>query len=335
MGFSSVYGPFRRRFLRRSVAAFITLPGLAIAQAPGGARRVALLLSGTPAATAHLVKALVGGLVQFDWIEGRNLRLDIRHADGDLSRLRSLAAGLLGLKPDVIVASNEQVAREAVALTKTVPIVFAVGFDPVGTKLVQSLARPGGNVTGLSTLSYELVPKRLELLKKAVPTLKRVAVIYRAGDANADRVLKSLVEPALTLGLTIIPGEVSDATGFDRAFEHFSKQKAGGILQAPDAYFFSHAARIAELTVKHSLAAGFGVSESARFGALFSYGPDFTAIFRRSATLVDKILKGAKPADLPVEQVNVYELVVNLKTARALGIKLPPSFMLQATQTIE
>lgn len=159
--------------------------------------------------------------------------------------------------------------------------------------------------------------------------------MYRAGDANADRVLKSLVEPARALGLTIVPGEVSDAAGFERAFEQFSQQQAEGIVQTPDAFFFQHAARIAELTVKHRLAAGFGVTESARFGALFSYGPDFTAIFRRSATLVDKILKGARPADIPVEQVNVYELVVNLKTARALGIKLPPSFLLQATQTIE
>ena len=327
--------PFRRRFLRRSVAAVLSLPGLVLAQAPAGTRRVALLLSGTPATTSHFVKAFVAGMAKLDWIEGRNLRLEIRHAEGDLSRLPSLVAGLLGQKPDVIVASNEQVAREAAALTKTVPIVFAVGFDPVGTKLVQSLARPGGNVTGLSTLSYELVPKRLELLKTAVPGLKRVAVIYRAGDANADRVLRSLMEPALTLGLTIIPGEVSDATGFERVFEQFSKQKADGILQAPDAFFFSHAARIAELTVKHRLAAGFGVIESAKFGALFSYGPDFTAIFRHAATLVDKILKGAKPADIPVEQVNVYELVVNLKTARALGIKLPPAFLLQVTQTIE
>jgi len=216
-----------------------------------------------------------------------------------------------------------------------VPIVFAVGFDPVGTKLVQSFARPGGNVTGLSTLSYELVPKRLELLKNAVPGLRRVAVIYRAGDANADRVLRSLVEPARALGLTIVPMEVPDAAGFERAFDQISQQQADGILQAPDAFFFQHAARIAELTVKYRLAAGFGVTESARFGALFSYGPDFGAIFRRSATLVDKILKGARPAELPVEQVNVYELVVNLKTARRLGIELPPSFLLQATQTIE
>ena len=274
-------------------------------------------------------------MAQLGWVQERNLRLDVRHSEGDLSRLRSLATELLDQKPDVFVASNEQVAREAAALTKSAPIVFAVGFDPVGIKLVQSLARPGGNVTGLSTLSYELVPKRLALLKSAVPGLRRVAVMYRAGDANADRVLKSLAEPARALGLTIVPGEISDAAGLERAFEQFSQQKADGIVQAPDAFFFQHAARIAELTVKHRLAAGFGVTESARFGALFSYGPDFAAIFRRSATLVDKILKGTRPADIPVEQVNVYELVVNLKTARALGIKLPPSFLLQATQTIE
>lgn len=298
-------------------------------------RRVALLLTTTPAAAAHLVKALAEGLAQLGWVEGRNLHLEVRYAESDPTRHRPLAAELLGQRPDVFVASNEPVAREAVALTKTVPIVFAIGFDPVGAGLVRSLARPGGNVTGFSILTYELMPKRLALLKEAVPGLTRVAVLYHAGDANADQVIKSLAEPARALGLTIMAGEVSDAGGFERTFEELARQKAGAILQVPDAFFFPHAARVVDLAVRHGLASGFAPLEYARAGGLFSYGPDFAAIFRRSAELVDRILKGANPANIPVEQANVYELIVNVKTARRLGIELPRTFLLRATRTIE
>ena len=328
-------GTSRRRFIGEAVAALFALPGVVSAQAPGGTRRVALLLTSSPAAASHLVKALVEGLGGLGWVEGRNLRMDVRYAGGDLSRHRPLAAELLAQKPDVFVASNEPVAQEAAALTKTIPIVFTIGFDPVDSGLVQSLARPGGNVTGLSVLTYELMPKRLALLKQAVPGLARVALMYRTGDANADRVLKSLAEPARTLGLTIIPGDVRDAGGFERAFEQFAQKRAGAILLVPDAFFFQHTARVTDLAIKHGLASSYSVVEYARAGALFSYGPDFAAIFRRSASVIDKILKGANPANIPVEQANVYELVVNLKTARRLGIKLPQTFLLQATQTIE
>lgn len=298
-------------------------------------RRVALLLTTTPAAAAHLVKALAEGLAQLGWVEGRNLHLEVRYAESDPTRHRPLAAELLGQRPDVLVASNEPVAREAAALTKTVPIVFAIGFDPVSAGLVRSLARPGGNVTGFSILTYELMPKRLALLKEAVPGLKRVAVLYHAGDANADQVIKSLAEPARALGLTIIAGEVPDAGGFERTFEELARQRAGAILLVPDAFFFPHAARVVDLAVRHGLASGFAPLEYARAGGLFSYGPDFAAIFRRSAELVDRILKGANPANIPVEQANVYELVVNVKTARRLGIELPRTFLLRATRTIE
>lgn len=325
----------RRIFLRQSVAALIALPGLVMAQAPLGVRRVAFLSGSNSAAMSHRVKALVDGLSELGWVEGRNLRLDIRYAEADTSRYRPLAAELLAQRPDVFIAGTEPVAWEAAAVTKTVPIVFTIGYDPVGSGLVQSLARPGGNVTGFTVLNYELMPKRLTLLKEAVPGLTRVAVIYRMGDANADRVLKSLAEPARTLGLTIIPGGVRDAGGLEQAFEQIVRQKAEGILHAPDSFFFLHATRVMDLAIKHRLYSGSTLSEYARAGALFSYGPDASAVYRRSATLVDKILKGAKPATIPVEQPNLYEMVVNLKTARLLGIKLPHSILIQATQTIE
>lgn len=325
----------RRRFLRHSAAAVIALPGLAAAQALSGARRVSVVFGSNSAATSTWRKALVGGLGELGWNEERNLRLDFRYAEGDASRYRPLAAELLGLKPDVLVAGFEPIAREAAILTKTVPIIFAIGYDPVGSGLVQSLSRPGRNITGISILSYELMAKRLALLKEAVPGLKRVAVLYRKGDVNAQRAIKLLAEPAKILGLAIVQGEVVDAAGLDRAFEQIVHQKADGVMVVADVLFFQHAAQVFSLANKYRLASGFGAVEGAAAGALFSYSPDLAVVYRRLATLIDKILKGARPAEMPVEQLNVYELVVNLKTARKLGIELPRSFLLQATQTIE
>jgi putative ABC transport system substrate-binding protein len=306
-----------------------------MAQAARGTRQVAVLLASTPAAASHLVNALIGGLAELGWADGRNLHLDVRYGENDPARTRSLAAQQLDQKPDLVVAVNEQVAREVAALTKTLPIVVPIGFDLVGSGLVQSLARPGGNVTGLSVLLYELMPKRLALLKEAVPRVTRVAVLYRTEDPNADRVLTSLAEPARILGITIIRSEIRDIAQWERTIEQASQQKAGGILQAPDSFFFQNRTRIAELTIKHGLVSCSNSVEAAQAGSLFSYGVDFVAVLRRSATLVDKIFKGANPASMPVEQANVFELVVNLKTARRLGINLPRTFMLQATQTIE
>jgi len=335
MGFSSDFKLFRRRFLRRAVAAAIALPGIVVAQAPGGTRRVALLFASSPATTSHLVKALAAGLAELGWVEGRNLRLEVRYGENDAARFRRLASELLDQRPEVFVAGNEPVAREVVALTKTVPIVSPLSFDPVAAGLVQSLASPGGNVTGFSILNYELMPKRLQLLKEAVPGLKRVAVMYLSGDVNADRVLKLLAEPAKQMGVTIVPIEIRDLDGLEMGFKQVVKQNAGGLIPVPSGFFFQHRVRIADLAIKNRLAFGQANVEAATAGSLFGYGANYAALFRRSAALVDKILKGAKPANMPVEQANVYELVVNLKTARALGIKLPPSFMLQATQTIE
>ena len=306
-----------------------------MAQAPGGSRRVAAMTAGDSAATSHLVKALVGGLADLGWVEGRNLRLDIRYGENDAARFRRLADELLALRPDVFVAGNEPVARVVASLTKTVPVVVPLGFDLVSSGLVRSLASPGGNVSGFSIMGYETMPKRLALLKEAVPGLTRLVLMHRPGDANLERVRSLLEEPARKLGLTIVLGEVRDAADLERGFERAAGEKAGGIVLAQDSFFFQHRGRVSELAIKHRMVQyGSGI-ESARAGFLFSYGPDFAALFRRSATLVDKILKGANPANIPVEQASVYELVVNLKTARALGIKLPRSFLLQVTQTIE
>jgi putative ABC transport system substrate-binding protein len=325
----------RRLFIRHSVAAVIALPRFAFAQTAGGTRRVAVLLASSPATASHFLKALGGGLADLGWVEGRNLQLDVRYGENDAARFQRLAAELLALRPDVFVAGNEPVAREVVALTKTVPIVVPISFDPVGAGLVRSLASPGGNVTGFSILIYELMPKRLQLLKEAVPGLKRVAVMYLSGDVNADRVFKLLAEPAKQMGITIVPVEIRDLDGLEMGFKQVVKQNAGGLLPVPGGFFFQHRVRIADLAIKNRLAFAQASVEAATAGSLFGHGANFAALFRRSATLVDKILKGANPANIPLEQANVYELVVNLKTARALGIKLPPSFLVQVTQTID
>jgi putative ABC transport system substrate-binding protein len=296
--------PTRRRFVKRALAAALALPGLAMAQAPRGTRSVALVLASSPATASHLAKAVVEGLAERGWAEGRNLRLEVGYGENDPARMRKVVADLLERRPDVFVAGNETVARHAAALTKTTPIVFALGFDPIGAGLVRSLAKPGGNVTGISVLSYELMPKRLALLKEAVPGATHVGFLYRAGDSNSPRLLEALAGPAKTLGVTIIPAPVSDAANLEEAFEKVAKHKATAVLGA-------HA------------------------GALFSYGPELASAFRRAAVQVDRILKGADAAVLPVEQANVYELVVNLKTARRLGLALPRTFMLQATQVID
>ncbi len=294
-----------------------------------------MILASSPATASHFIKALTEGLAELGWTEKRNLRLDVRFGNNDQSTFSALAAELLNLKPDVFVAGNEPVALAVAALTKTVPIVVPVGFDLVASGLIRSLAKPGGNVTGYSTLTYELMPKRLQLLKEATPKMTRFAILYRPDAPYATLTLNALAEATKVLRLTMIPIEVRDVGALGQAFAQVVKQKAGGILFAPDAFFFQHRAQLAELALEHRLAAGANNLESVTAGFLFAYGAEFPAVFRRSAALVDKILKGANPANMPVEQVNVYELALNRKTARTLGIQLPDSFLVQVTQTIE
>jgi len=269
------------------------------------------------------------------WVEGRNLVLDVRYAGGDPARYTSLAAEALALKPDVIVAGTDAVARAAAALTKSVPIVFILGFDPVGSGLVQSFARPGGNVTGFSILAFELVAKRAALLKEAVPRLERLGVLYREGDADAQRSLAPLASEMRKIGVTLIPAGAKQADDLPKAFEKMAQDGAQGVIEMPEPLFFQECQRVAELALKHRLPTTFTTVEHAHAGMLMAYAVDLVAMFRRAATLVDKILKGANPATMPVEQANVYELFLNLRTARALGLTLPASLLVRATRVIE
>lgn len=324
----------RRQVLLGS-AASLAAPHRLYAQPQQRMRRVGFIGSSTPTAAGHFLKAYVAGMRDLGWVEGRNLVLDVRYAGGDPARYTPLAAELLALKPDVLVAGIDSVAKAAAALTKLVPIVFVLGLDPVGLGLVQSFTRPGGNVTGFSILAFELVMKRASLLKEAVPRLERLGVMYREGDADAQRWLAPLAGEMRKIGVTLIPAGAKQADDLPKAFEKMQQDGAQGVLEMPEPLFFQERQRIAELALKYRLPTTFTTVEHAHAGMLMAYAVDLAAIFRRAATLVDKILKGANPATMPIEQASVYELFLNLRTARALGLTLPASLLIRATRVIE
>jgi putative ABC transport system substrate-binding protein len=275
------------------------------------------------------------GLRDLGWVEGKNISIEYRYAEGRRDRLPDLAADLVRLKVEVIVTSSGPAALAAQKATRAIPIVMASGGDPVALGLGESLARPGGNITGLSQMSPELSGKRLELLKEMVPKLSRVAVLWNPQGLSSPLGWKEIQLPARQLGIQLHSLEVRSPDDFNQAFEAASKARAGALFVMPDPVMVTNLKRIAGLAVKSRLPSIFHVSEFADAGGLATYGPDRVDMFRRAATFVDKILKGAKPADLPVEQPTRFELVINLKTAKTLGITIPQSIMLQATRVIE
>ena len=324
----------RRRFLAAS-SALLAAPLASFAQPRQEVRRVAYLGSTTLNSGRHLVRAFFKEMTTLGWTEGRNLQVDSRWADGDPKSYDSLVAGLLASNPDLFIASVDAIARQAATRTKTIPIVFVLGFDPVGLGVVKSLASPGGNVTGFSVLNYELLPKRLSLLKEMVPRLARVAVIYREGGAQAQKWVKLLTDEAGKLGIRILPGAMRDSDDIVPVFTDLARQKADGVLNVPEPFFFQHRKLMAELALQHRMASLFGATEFADAGALMAYASNFAAVYRQAAKLADKILRGAAPSSIPVEQSNVYELIINLRTAKALGIAVPRAILLQATRVIE
>ena len=325
----------RRRRLLIASGALLAAPIAAFGQSKPEIRRIAYLGSTSGESGRHLVRAFFDELSKMGWVDGQKLRIDMRWAEGDPKKYDSLAAELLASNPDLFVASVDAIARYAAARTKTIPIVFVLGFDPVGLGVVKSLASPGGNVTGFSVLNYELLPKRLSLLKEAVPKLVRLAVICREGDKEAQKWVKLLADDAGKLGIRILPGAMRDSEDIVAVFKDLARQKADGVLNVPEPFFFQHRKLMADLAVQHRMAALFGATEFADAGALMAYSTDFAAVYRQAARLVDRILKGAVPAAIPVEQSNVYELIVNLRTAKALGITVPRAILLQATRVIE
>jgi putative ABC transport system substrate-binding protein len=329
----------RRVFLSAVTGGLLAAPLATEAQPAAKAFRIGLLGSNWAAAPPHLHGAFLQALRDLDYAEGRNVVLEYRDAEGNVERLPALAAELVALKVDVIVAGPTLAALAAKQVTRTVPIVFIGPSDPVGSGLVTSLARPGGNVTGLSAaLSPELVGKCLEQLTQAVPGVSRVAILWQPG-SGAERTerdtLKGAEVAARALGVRLQVAEARGPADIDRAFSHMARARAGGLIVLNTVMFLSERRRLVALAAKNRLPALYTFREFVHAGGLMSYGHNQADLNRRAATYVDKILRGARPADLPVEQPTKFDLVINLKTAKALGLRIPPSVLARADQVIE
>jgi putative ABC transport system substrate-binding protein len=293
-------------------------------------------LSPSPAAAAQpYVEALRQGLGERGWVEHQNILIDYRFADGHEDLVRELAADLVGSKVTVIVTEGGPTAAAAKQITASTPIVFGVAGDPVGTGLVTSIPHPGSNVTGLTTFSPELAGKRLELLAEVVPSLSRVAVLWNAASEDKAREFAETETAAHTLGIQVQSLPVRAPEELEWAFERASREHAGALTTLGDPLTVNQRARIVELAHQYRLAAIYPLKLFAEAGGLMNYGPSITRLFRRAAYYVDRILKGAKPADLPVEQPREFDFVINLRTAQTLGLTIPPHVLLQATEVIQ
>jgi ABC-type uncharacterized transport system substrate-binding protein len=278
------------------------------------------------------------GLNELGYIEGRNIVIEYRSADGKIERLPGLATELVGLRVDLIVAQATPAGRAAQQATTTIPIVVTAMGDPVRDGLVASLARPGGNITGTTFLGPELVPKRLSFLRELLPTISRVAVLWHPGafsEPTIREMLNEVAQAARRLGVQLQLVEVRSADEFDHAFTTMVGARAEALFQFPSTLLFNERRRIVDLAARHRLPAMFNAREFVQLGGLIAYGANLAELNRRAAAYVDKILKGAKPSDLPVEQPTKFELFINLKTARALGLAVPDRLLVGADEVIE
>ena len=310
------------------------VPLAADAQSTGKVRRIGYLGSGVP--TAAPVAAFRQGLRDLGWTEGRNIVIEYRFAEGRLERLPAFAADLAKLRVEVIVAGATAPALAAKKATATLPIVMMNAFEPDKLGLIASLARPGGNVTGVSySVGPDITGKMLELLKEAVPKVRQVAILSNpANPAHAPAVL-NLREAAAPLGVQLQLLEAREPEQFSAAFDAMGKERAEALLVVADALFVTHRAKLHEFASKNRLPTMHGLRDHVEAGGLLSFGPGIVATSARAAFYVDKILKGAQPADLPVEQPTKFELAINLRTAKALGLTIPKSLLVRADQVIE
>ncbi len=323
----------RRTFIATSAMALLAAPPAAEAQQAGKVYRIGFLFFGSRGPSREL-DTFRQGLRELGYIEGQNIVIEYRFASGRAERLPELAAELARLKPDVLVTPGTPASLGAKQATTTIPIVFAGVADAVGAGLIANLARPGGNITGLTSISAELGGKRLELLKEVAPKASRVAVLYNPADPSNVLVLKELQKSAPALGLTLQPLEVRGPGGFEGAFVAMTRQRAHALFGAAGILTTEHRKALVDLAAKRRIPAIWGERQFVDAGGLMSYAVDFYDQVRGAASYVDKILKGAKPGDLPVEQPTKYELVINLNTARTLGLTIPQSVLVRADQVI-
>jgi ABC-type uncharacterized transport system substrate-binding protein len=325
----------RRTFLAGTGVALLAAPLAVEAQQPGKVYRVGFLGNSTAALEGNLVGPFREGLRDLGYIEGRNILIEYRWADGKYERFPALIAELAALKVDVIVTAGTPAALAVKKTTPSIPLVMAAVGDPIGVGLVASLARPGGNVTGLSAIAPELEGKRLELLREVVPKLSHIAVLWNPDNPLHAGSLKEIKTAAQVLGIKVQLLGVQVSEEFSAAFAAILKERPGALLILADRIFLHNRARIVGFEATHRLPGVYAYRELVEAGGLMSLGPSYAGMHRRAATYVDKILKGAKPADLPVEQPTKFELVINLKTAKALGLTIPPSLLGRADEVIQ
>ena len=328
----------RRREFITLIGGAATWPLAARAQRPASTlRRIGLLLPGNARTTVvrGQLEAFRQGLKEYGWVEGQNISVEYSFAEGREDALAAIAAELARLRLDVIVAEGTAAIQAAKTVTQTVPIVMATSADPVGTGFVASLNRPGGNITGLSLQTAELSGKRLQLLTEIVPGLARLAVLSNPLNPSIAPIVEQTKAAAQSLGVEVHVAEVQAPDKFESAFAAITSAHAGALIVLPDPLLYGQHPRVVTFTAASHLPTLFPEKEVAEVGGLMAYGPSIPGSFRRAAAYVDKILRGAKPADLPVEQPTTFELVVNLQTARAIGVTIPTSILLRADEVIE
>ena len=325
----------RREFIRLLGAGTAAWPIIARAQQAPGHPIIAVLSPISAAAATRNIEALRTGLRDLGYSEGRNITLEIRYADGAIERLAELVAELVALKPAVIVAGSPAAALAVRAVTARIPVVMNSSLDPVALGLASSMARPGGNVTGFWWGDETLVGKRLQLLKEAVPDAMRVGIIVHPDDPTGANEVKQAPMVASALGLTLRVLEVRALTDFDAAFATLMHENMQGLYVNSSPLFVSYRTELAALAARSHLPTIYGFRDFATAGGLMSYGASLPDLYRSEAGLIDKILKGANPADMPIERPIVFELLINLRTARTLGLNIPPSLLARADEVIE
>jgi putative tryptophan/tyrosine transport system substrate-binding protein len=322
---------------------FITLIGgaaawplAARAQQPAGkVWRIGLIAGGSRAAVSDIAAAFPQGMRELGYLEGKDFIIEWRFADGNYQRFSEFAAELLRLKVDLFVLGTAAALRTVQQATATIPIVVVYSTDPVGNGLVASLARPGGNTTGLASSTDDTAPKQLELLASIVPKLSRIGLIGNPANPTYSPVRKGMQTAADVAGLAVVTAEAHNPAEMEAAFAVLAKERVGALMVAGDAFFLGERQRIAELALAHHLPSMFAQREFAEAGGLMSYGESVKDFYRRSAVFVGKIFKGAKPGDLPIEQPTKFHLVINRKTADALGLSIPPQLLIFADEVIE
>jgi putative ABC transport system substrate-binding protein len=325
----------RRQFLLAMGAGCLSLSLSALAQQEKRVRRIAYFSFGGAQSQAAFLAAFREGMAELRWVEGRDYGIDARYGNGIVKSFEGLAAELLTSQPDVMLVTADPVVRLLADRTKTVPIVFAVGWDPVGIGVAASLQRPGGNITGLTNLAPDLGAKRLQLLKEAFPRVAHVALLFAATEITNISQVKLIEDAAGHLGMRVTPFGLRDALDIEPTFKRGTALGVNAYMATVDGFTNDHRQAIADRSLRSKVPAMFAGNQFIQAGGLMSYSPSQEDNFRRAAGYVDKILKGAKPGDLPIQQPSRFELVLNLKTAKAMGIKFPQSFLVRADRVIE